>query len=71
MRCVNLLKIMKLIEEFRRKFPNMTVPEITFTQSKLFTLALLKSEDDEAGDTGNAMIVLTTSHLVDHLQGAI
>lgn len=35
----------KLLEDFRKKLPNMTVPEITFTQSELFALALLKSED--------------------------
>jgi len=35
----------KLLEDFQRKLPNMTVPEITFTQSELFALALLKSED--------------------------
>ena len=41
----------KLMEEFRRKLPNMTVPEITFTQSELFVLALLKSEDTVLRDT--------------------
>ncbi|MEW6291513.1 MAG: WYL domain-containing transcriptional regulator [Thermodesulfobacteriota bacterium] len=35
----------KLLEDFRKKLPNMTVPEITFTNSELFALALLKNED--------------------------
>lgn len=41
----------KLLEDFRKKLPNMTVPEITFTPSELFALALLKSEESVLRDT--------------------